>query len=135
MPLEYVKHISRPMVRSQPDTLFVFGDNILRKGYGGQAAAMRGEPNSVGIPTKKAPSNQDAAFFTDGDFEAAKIEIDLAISRLKEHLKSGGLVVWPEDGIGTGLADLENRAPEIWEYLEECRLQIEVMAAQHDPRL
>lgn len=32
MLLEYRKRISRSMLVNEPDTLFVFGDNLLRKG-------------------------------------------------------------------------------------------------------
>ncbi|KKL05458.1 hypothetical protein LCGC14_2605850, partial [marine sediment metagenome] len=54
--IEYRDHITRQMLRDEPDTLFVFGDNMQRRGLGGQAFAMRGEPNAVGIPTKIFPS-------------------------------------------------------------------------------
>lgn len=115
------------MLQSEPDTLFVFGDNMLRKGLGGQAAAMRGEPNAVGIPTKIAPSNRPAAFFSNDDFEDAKPEIDKGFDHLAAHLKSEGHVVWPADGIGTGLADLQNKAPLIWDYIETRRLKLETI--------
>lgn len=133
MPIEYRKMIFRPSVRMEPNALFVFGDNMKRYGKGGQAKEMRGEPNVVGIPTKNSPANHDAAYFSDADFEKAKPEIDAAFARLAEHLQNGGKVVWPADGIGTGLADLENRAPRIWEHIEERLSQLEVIAAGNDP--
>lgn len=51
--IERMRHISRAYVRANRDKLFLFGDNLERRGFGGQAAAMRAEPNAVGIPTKK----------------------------------------------------------------------------------
>ena len=123
--------ISRVQLVQEPKTLFVFGDNMLRRGFGGQAAEMRGEPNAVGIPTKNTPSNAPAAFFSDKDFETAKSVIDEACDQLETHLKNGGKVVWPEDGIGTGRADLANRSPKIWDYLEERRIQIEKIAVHN----
>lgn len=129
MPIEYRKRISRSMLVNEPDTLFVFGDNLLRKGRGGQAAEMRGEPNAVGVPTKKAPSNAASAFFTDEDFDEAVKTIESDLKQIADHLKAGGNVVWPRDGIGTGLADLPNRAPKIWEYLEERRINLEAIAS------
>jgi hypothetical protein len=33
--------------------------------------------------------------------------------------------VWPEDGIGTGLAQLQQRAPRIWAQLEAWRAELE----------
>jgi len=125
MPVEYRKFISREMLKSEPDTLFVFGDNMARKGFGGQAKEMRGEPNAVGIPTKKTPSDAPNAFFSDADFLDAKKMIDEGIERLISHLENSGNVVWPADGIGTGFAALPERAPAIWKYLEGCRTRLE----------
>jgi hypothetical protein len=42
---------TRATARRYTDALFAFGDNLARTGRGGQAAALRGEPNAVGIPT------------------------------------------------------------------------------------
>ena len=107
------------MLRDNPNTLFVFGDNMVQQGFGGQAKAMRNEPNAVGIPTKNAPGMLPKDFFRDRDFEKAKPRIEAAFDRLWQHIKKGGEVVWPEDGIGTGLADLENKAPKIWFLIED----------------
>ena len=123
--MRYVKFITRAMLRAEPDTLFVFGDNMKRRGLGGQAKDMRGEPNAVGIPTKIAPGMKPADFFTDDDFERARVEIETAAKRLSDHIETRGKVVWPEDGIGTGLAQLPERAPWIWKLLEQVRLTLE----------
>src|ERR1700735_1638547 len=104
--MQYVKHITRKMLQHNPDQLFVFGDNLAEKGLGGQAKEMRGEPNAVGIPTKNYPGMGEFDFFEDGDFNRAKIKIDAAFMKLFVHTANRGRVVWPEDGIGTGLADL-----------------------------
>jgi hypothetical protein len=123
--LTRVKHITRAMVRAEPDTLFVFGDNMERRGLGGQAREMRGEPNAVGIPTKRAPSMLFEAFVTDEDFDAAKAAMMPAFDRLWVHAVAGGKIVWPSDGIGTGLADLQKRAPRIWALIEDYREQLD----------
>jgi hypothetical protein len=113
------KLYTREMARSLPDTLFVFGDNMARQGFGGQAAALRGEPNTRGIPTKWRPSNADDAFFQDSDLAGeVQSQIDAAFDGLSRHLREGGEVVWPEDGIGTGLAKLEEKAPQIYSYIQ-----------------
>lgn len=116
-----VEHITRKMLRDSPDTLFVFGDNMNRIGFGGQAREMRGEPNAVGIPTKWYPAIHSKAFFTDADLLKVKAQIDEAFSRITSHLAAGGEVIWPKAGVGTGLADLKNRAPKIWAYIEGMR--------------
>jgi hypothetical protein len=118
------KHITRAVMRKFPATLFVFGDNMVRKGFGGQAKEMRGEPNAVGIPTKDLPSNVEDAFFTDDDYDYARPEIEKAFLKLFAHASLGGDIVWPADGIGTGLAQLEKRAPKIWNLIETNRLKL-----------
>lgn len=110
------------MVQSEPDTLFVFGDNIEQRGFGGQARAMRGEPNGVGIPTKRKPLHLESAYFTDSDFDEVKPLIDAAFEKLRAH---SGPIVWPVDGIGTGLAELPQRAPRIYQYIKEQQAALE----------
>ncbi len=122
--IEYRDHITRAMLRAAPEKLFVFGDNIHRKGYGGQAKEMRGEPNAVGIPTKMYPAMDKGAFFTDKDFLIwYKHSVD-DLERLLSHAETG-VIVWPANGIGTGRAQLEVRAPKIWEWIEDKRLVLE----------
>jgi len=114
-------HITRTMLRAEPDTLFVFGDNMVERGRGGQAKEMRGEPNAVGIPTKHLPEMSERAFFRDEDLPIVYKKIDDAYMRLLFHIGKGGKVVWPSAGIGTGLAQLEKRAPAIWQLIENIR--------------
>jgi len=123
--LRYLVEIYRNNLRRDPDTLFVFGDNMVERGLGGQAKEMRGEPNAVGIPTKLFPSMTEQAFFRDSDFNRAKPKIDAAFVRLFVHAANGGDVVWPAAGVGTGLAELEKRAPKIWAYIEKNRVALE----------
>lgn len=125
MSFRYEKHITRQMLRDNPNTLFVFGDNMERRGFGGQAAEMRGEPNAVGIPTKHKPSMSEDAFFTDEDTKDWFTAVEKDFQRLLGHLRSGGDVVWPADGIGTGRAQLERRAPRIWDLIERFREVLE----------
>jgi hypothetical protein len=65
-------HITRQRVRENLDTIFIFGDNLQEKGFGGQAREMRGEPNAIGIPTKNAPDLRESSFFSDQDFDRVK---------------------------------------------------------------
>jgi len=119
MPLQLIKRYTREYIRAHPKDLFVFGDNMIRKGYGGQAAAARDEPNAVGIPTKVSPSNTRYSFFRDGNLSWARSAIDDGFDRLEKHLERGGFVHWPADGIGSGLARLEEKAPQIHAYIQE----------------
>jgi hypothetical protein len=54
MPIIYQKFIRRQDLRNNRDKFYVFGDNMQRIGYGGQARDMRGEPNAIGAVTKPA---------------------------------------------------------------------------------
>lgn len=126
MPIEYRPFITRQMLQDEPDTVFVFGDNMLGLGYGGQAKEMRGESNAVGIPTKYKPSMKADAFFDDSDacYDAVAPFIEQTFMGLTYCLKSGRKVVFPEAGIGTGLADLENKAPRIWALIQSLHLKL-----------
>jgi predicted NAD-dependent protein-ADP-ribosyltransferase YbiA (DUF1768 family) len=121
--------VRRQMLKDAPDVLFVFGDNLRRVGMGGQAAEMRGEPNAVGIPTKIAPSMAPDAFFTDADLSKALDAFAEAFARLEAHLRAGGTIVVPEAGIGTGRAQLEQRAPTIHAVLTRAMDALDRMAA------
>lgn len=125
MTMRYERRWFTPaLCRAEPGSLFVYGDNLLGRGKGGQAV-IRDEPNAVGIPTKRAPSMAEGAFFLDKDFEPFRDAARPVFTRLREHLEAGGTVVWPADGIGTGLAQLPQRAPRIWNALERARLRLD----------
>lgn len=123
MLIEYRDHITRGMLRRESEKLFVFGDNVQRRGMGGQASAMRGEPNAVGIPTKIRPSMDEASFFSNSDMGVFLESSSADIARLSAH---GGVIVWPSAGIGTGRAQLEKRAPSIHLYIEIVKKCLEM---------
>ena len=115
-----VGRYARADLRANRGVLYVFGDNEARQGRGGQAAAARGEPNAAGVRTKRAPSNAPSAFWTDDDFERNAAMIDEDLAPVRKHLASGGAVVWPADGIGSGRAQLAQRAPRTARYLADA---------------
>lgn len=124
----YQKFIKRQDLRDNLDTLYVYGDNVYKEGYGGQAAEMRDESNAVGVPTKRAPcSHSPYCYLNDYDLENASINeaIRSPLTTLTHWLESGGKVVWPADGIGTGRAQLAERAPRIHELIENYRRSLE----------
>lgn len=107
---------SREDVTNYPHALFVYGDNNVRKGVGGQAI-IRNLPNTIGIPTKKYPSNNPNSFYSDREYLDNKRRIDSAIKSIISLSANYKYVVLPEDGFGTGLAELPTRAPRTYEYL------------------
>lgn len=111
-----------------PEDRFAFGDNALRQGTGGQAAACRGMPNAVGIITKHAPSRAVQAYLRDADFmriESANLPAWFA---LMNHLREGGRIWLPRDGIGTGLAELDRRAPRIFASIQAKLAELRAIA-------
>lgn len=127
MPLLYQKHILRKHLQANRGVIFVFGDNVQRLGFKGQAAEMRGEFNAHGIATKWAPSFKEDAFFKDSQINEILPILEKDISPLYNALMSGQVVVWPADGIGTGLSRLPAKAPNIWAVLEAARIKLEAI--------
>lgn len=107
-------------LKNNPNKIFVFGDNLKRKGEGGQAI-IRGEENAYGIVTKKSPSSKSSSYFTDDDLEDNKENIDKDIQKIK--LDGRKNIVFPKDGLGTGLAKLNKKAPDTYKYLKDRLLE------------
>lgn len=127
MPLEKAWY-TRQEIRANRDKLYVFGDNFAGYGKKGQAKEARDEPNAIGIPTKRRPAWDEEAYLTDADWirwlEVARPRWDFIL----EALKAGRTVVFPQAGIGTGLGELEQRAPMIYAALLEWVAELEELA-------
>ena len=123
---EFRKWITRDMVRNEREKLFVFGDNELRQGLGGQAKEMRGEPNSFGIATKFSPSMEPGAFFNDHPYAISIVLRDLAdlCQQWDEKYPPYESIVYPQDGVGSGLAQLETRSPIIWSIIRNYETNV-----------
>jgi len=119
MPLIFIDRYVRADLKANPDVLFVFGDNEERTGLGGQAAQCRGEPNAVGVATKRSPSMNEDSFWSDADFERCAAIIDADLERALAHIQAGGVVVFPLSGIGTGLSQLPQRAPALMNHIRK----------------
>lgn len=111
--------IYRSDLHLNPHVIYVFGDNDRQEGLGGQAKEMRGEPNACGVPTKKAPDNKPGSFYTDDEYAENVRKIEFSFKVLEQELESGTCVVFPTEGLGTGLADLKNKAPATHKYIDE----------------
>ncbi len=118
--------ITRQYIRSHPDTIFVFGDNDKRTGLGGQARVCRGEPNAMGIRVKKEPYMKDGSFYTDEELTANKCKICDDINAIKWAVFVHKKKLFILDGIGTGRAELDKRAPKTFEYLQSLLLDLKL---------
>lgn len=129
MKVQYRKFIWRDDLKLNVNKIYIFGDNVKRVGLGGQAKEMRGEPNAFGIATKLAPTYDPDDFMKD---TVENLEIVMNdFQKLYELLDAGFYVygdgnryridalVIPEDGIGTGIANLKGNAPLILRYIQQ----------------
>jgi len=114
MPVITQKWIKREDLIANREVLYVFGDNERRVGLGGQAKEMRGEPNAIGIATLESPG----VFWSDKDYNAHCDSLIMDFAPVWRHLMRNELVVLPEDGVGTGLAQLEKAAPLTFAFLQ-----------------
>lgn len=118
MPIIYQKFIFRSDLQANPDVYYVFGDNDCREGKGGQAKEMRGEPNAIGIRTKKAPTYEKHDFYFDWDYDANIAKISEDFERVRLLLGQGKTVIYPQDGVGTGRANLLLTAPKTLQFIQ-----------------
>lgn len=123
--IEYMDFITRDIVQTQKDKIFVFGDNDTHSGLGGQAKEMRGEQNTIGIPTKKLPDTTPESYYTDSEYEDNKIKINAAVKLIINEIKKGKTIVLPLNGIGTGLAKLKEKAPKTFAFLQSTLKALE----------
>lgn len=96
-----MKIICKNYLQKNPNEIFVFGDNLLRKGLGG-AASLRYEPNVYGFITKKYPSNNVDAFYATTEYITIyKKEISNLIKQIKNNPDKIFLI----SRLGAGLAN------------------------------
>jgi hypothetical protein len=112
------KHIFRADLKANPKVLYLFGDNELRQGLAGQAKEMRGEPNAVGIRTKRAPGMAYHDFWHDKNLTIHQHMLREDLAPVADHLFDGGLVVLPLDGLGTGFSRMKQYCPYVKAYLD-----------------
>lgn len=133
MPINLVSVIDQALLDDalKRQALVVFGDNAAGYGRGGQAKHARGHPAAVGIPTKRSPY----AFFSDADFDSYAVVSAPRWRLLATHIQDGGFVFWPEAGIGTGRAQLAQRAPRIWRHVQRCTARLHELSDLYEGML
>ena len=103
----------------EPHKIFVFGDNTMRVGNGGQAC-IRFCINSYGIATKIAPGINDWDYFDDSISTLGAIFNDISYLVYQCKLRKTKFLVFPAEGLGTGLSDMPNKCPESFKIMNEC---------------
>ena len=119
------------LVNTNKDSLFIFGDNLLRYGKAGQAI-IRDNKNTFGIATKKAPDMNENSFYNDNleCFEYVLQDILKLISTIRKTNYNN--IYLPSNGIGTGLAQLNKRAPYILNFINQSLYTIEQITKDTD---
>jgi hypothetical protein len=113
--------ITRQYLIDHPNEIFVFGDNLLRKGKGG-AAALRDLPNTYGFITKKAPNSWDKSFYDPNEYRPVFIaELAVLINKIKKDLNAYDYdKLYLISKLGSGLANKYG----IWENVIKDGLEI-----------
>jgi len=116
---------------SNKNKLYVFGDNTIRKGNGGQAS-IRAATNSVGLATKLLPSISKDSYFSD-QYEEFRIVVN-DLEKIIETFKDGNYdtLVLPYDGLGTGLSKMPEKSPELYVWMNS--LISEVFNIEYNPK-
>lgn len=65
--------ITQEFLDNNPDSYFIFGDNLIREGMGG-AAALRYHSHAIGFITKKYPDNKDNSFYKPEEYSSVFFE-------------------------------------------------------------
>jgi len=128
------KIVLRSELKANPTTLYLFGDNDIRKGLGGQAKEMRGEPNAIGISTKKLPARGEEAYKSDTELQQNKKIITDDINKAIAEWNTGkyNKLIIPQ--MGVGLAELPTRAPETYKFLQQELKRLEDQVTQSSTR-
>jgi hypothetical protein len=105
--------------------LYVFGDNLDRKGNKGQAC-IRNCRNSIGLATKNYNSNEPIAYWSDNELQLNCQIIEQEIDNIIKTYNEFGYksLVFSYFGYGNGVADLPKRAPETFNYLKRRLFEV-----------
>ena len=100
-PLPSNNIVTHQFLEEHPNAVFVFGDNLLRKGTGG-AAKLRHHPQSYGFITKKAPLYNLAVYYTPEEYLPVFLD---EVEKLKNYIDINLDKVFYISPVGGGLAN------------------------------
>lgn len=107
--------VSMKYLRENPNCVFVYGDNKLRRGKRG-GAFLRDEPNTHGFITKKRPSGDNDAFYKPAEYRVVFLQ---EMIKLMEKIEDNPEKTYLISQLGSGLA---NRY-RIWEKVIQPGLE------------
>src|SRR6478735_10067820 len=111
------EYYTRKLVEENPQNLWVFGENEAQQGtdrIGSGQACIRGLENTFGFCTKKSV----VGFWSDKNYSQNINKIEEDIRNLSKKAKDTyEAIVFPANGLGTGLSQLPLMAPRSFLYL------------------
>ena len=93
--------ITHEFLDMNPDAYVIFGDNLIKKGFGG-AAKLRDHPHAIGFITKKYPDNKDESFYRPEEYSPVFFE---ELEKLKVLVKRKPEKTFYITQLGGGLAN------------------------------
>jgi hypothetical protein len=103
-------------LKSHPNHNFVFGDNLIHRGYKG-AAIFRDFPNALGFSTKKYPDYEADSYYRPSEY---KPFFSRMLKKFEERIKSTPEKTYLITALGSGLANRYH----IWEEVVQPGLEI-----------
>lgn len=130
MPVFDIPMVTRDRVRAGKLFLFAFEDDALRSTDAGLAAQCRGEPNAVGIRTRRGVGNDATATWRDDDLVRHQAMLDDDFAILVSWVEAGGPVFLPKAGLGMLQPRLVDTAPRTFLFLQKKVKELRASAAQ-----
>jgi len=130
MPVFDIPMVTRDRVRAGKLFIFAFDDDEMRLTEGGLAAQCRGEANTVGIRTRRAPGSGPDTVWTDVDIARHQHLLDEDFALLISWVEAGGPVFLPKAGLGNLQPRLVDTAPRTYLFLQKKVKELRVAAAQ-----
>lgn len=93
--------ITHELLDSEPNSYVIFGDNLIRQGFGG-AAKLRDHPHAIGFLTKKFPDDRDDSFYRPEEYSPIFFE---ELEKLKKLIKNKPDKKFYITQLGGGLAN------------------------------
>ena len=93
--------VTEDLLKRHPECIFVFGDNVLRRGRGG-AAALRPLPQMYGFITKKVPDHNPTSYYSVQEYYNV---FDVELTKLIHTIQAMPTTIFLVSPVGSGIAN------------------------------
>ena len=113
------KVYTKDMLNSNPEKVFVFGDNEAKEGSDGNRS-VRNLQNAFGLTYKKSLSIGEEFYYSSSELGEFAAILDSQIANLEEIMKEGKTIILPEYIIPkTELANIKKYSPDVYKYMND----------------